>query len=468
MADIVWLKGFQFFDSNGDPLNGGRLRIYDAGTTTERTVYQDSAAATPWSQPIILTSAGRLTASIFVPEGAWKFALTTSADTTFASPIVTEDNIPGATASSSVAFARPQTPIITKAANYSVTADDLGSLFVLDATGGSFTLSLPHAAGVASGKGFDVLVVGTSGSVTLDGDGSETINGSTTLVLRAQYGSVQVVSDGANWQALATRIPATTPAAKTTGFTVALADEGRMFLCDATSAGFTATLPSASTAGNGFRVGFKKTDASTNAVTMDGNASETIDGATTLAMAARYDTIWLICDGTSWHVQSFHNTQVRAIGQVVTAADQLLYATGAGTFAGATLTSAARSLLDDPSASDQRTTLDVARLGVRDIISNSSSRDLALTDRGCTLEMANASGRIYTIPTQASVAWIDDTWIEVVRMGTGALTITAAGGVTLNGIVAGSCTIDAQYKSAILRRRTEDNWGIVGSHSVVA
>lgn len=90
--DRAWASGFQFFDNNGSPLNAGLLYIYDTGTTNERTVYKDSAAAASWTQPITLNSAGRLTSGVYVPTGAWKFLLTDSLGTT----IATEDAIPGA------------------------------------------------------------------------------------------------------------------------------------------------------------------------------------------------------------------------------------------------------------------------------------------------------------------------------------------------------------------------------------
>ena len=50
MADVVWLKGHQFFDANGGPLNGGLLRTYDAGTSNARTVYKDDAEAIAWKK----------------------------------------------------------------------------------------------------------------------------------------------------------------------------------------------------------------------------------------------------------------------------------------------------------------------------------------------------------------------------------------------------------------------------------
>lgn len=70
-------------------------------------------------------------------------------------------------------------------------------------------------------------------------------------------------------------------------------------LADATSAAFTVTLPPANPyAGVAFTV--KKTDASANAVTVDG--AETIDGAANYALAAQYDAVTVISNGTAWHV----------------------------------------------------------------------------------------------------------------------------------------------------------------------
>jgi hypothetical protein len=126
------------------------------------------------------------------------------------------------------------------------------------------------------------------------------------------------------------------------------------------------------------------------------------------------------------------------------------------------------TIINDADAAAARATLDAPQMGITPIVSDTATRDLALTDIGKTLEMTNGSARVYTIPAQADVAWVDDAWLNVIRMGTGSLTITAEAGVTLNGVVAGSCTIDGQYKGASLRRRAANDWGIVGSHSVVA
>jgi len=68
-----------FLDGNGNPLSGGKLYTYVAGSSTPSTVYQDAASAVPHANPIILDSAGRTT--IFLPAtGAFKYVLKTSAD----------------------------------------------------------------------------------------------------------------------------------------------------------------------------------------------------------------------------------------------------------------------------------------------------------------------------------------------------------------------------------------------------
>lgn len=303
MADLFFLKGLQFFDSNGDPLNGGLLRFYDAGTTSERTVYKDDGAGTAWTQPITLDSAGRLEYSVYIPEGDFKVTLTNSAGTS----IFSEDNIPGAIAAASTTFGRPQRPILTKAANYVLVSDDLGKLVIADASGGAFTLTLPSAADTASGKGYDVMQYGTVGAVTIATVSAQTINGSATFVLRPQYGVVGITSDGANWYAEPLEIQRSLPSAKTSAYTVKQADEGKMIPVDATSAGVTITLPTVALAGNGFRVGIKKIDSSAFVVTVDGDAAETVDGATGITLTVQYEAVWLICTGTVWYVDRFYS-----------------------------------------------------------------------------------------------------------------------------------------------------------------
>lgn len=82
--------GAQFFTNNGVPLNGGLIYTYDAGTTTPAATYTSSSGGTPNTNPIVLDSAGRTPAQIWLTAGSsYKFVLQTSAGVL----IQTNDNI---------------------------------------------------------------------------------------------------------------------------------------------------------------------------------------------------------------------------------------------------------------------------------------------------------------------------------------------------------------------------------------
>jgi len=80
-----------------------------------------------------------------------------------------------------------------------------------------------------------------------------------------------------------------------------LDDTNHVVLCDCTSNAITINLPDAS--GNtGLTYIIKKVDSTSNTVTINGNASETIDGATTQVIGFQYDSVRIVCDGTSWNI----------------------------------------------------------------------------------------------------------------------------------------------------------------------
>jgi len=113
--------------------------------------------------------------------------------------------------------------------------------------------------------------------------------------------------------------------AKTTAYTVVLTDRNKTILADATSVAFTVTLPTAASAGDGFVITVKKTDSSANAVTIDANGSETIDGALTQSLAGQYDNITLISNGTAWFMLG------KTYGVFTSSAAGLTPASGGGT-----------------------------------------------------------------------------------------------------------------------------------------
>ena len=84
--------GAQFFDDNGDPLSGGKIFTYAAGTTTPKATFTDFTGATPQANPIILDAAGRPPFEVWLTYGdSYKFILKDSNDTL----VGTFDNIDG-------------------------------------------------------------------------------------------------------------------------------------------------------------------------------------------------------------------------------------------------------------------------------------------------------------------------------------------------------------------------------------
>jgi microcystin-dependent protein len=206
-ADLWRPKGQPaFVDSNGAPLAGYKLCFFDAGTSNETSVYKDSDAQTVWSQPITLDSGGGLSDAIYVEAGAFKEKLMAStADDCTDTAIYTLDDIPGATDidSLSVAFAKPETPVLSKAANYTAVVGDLGKVINVDATGGAVTITLPTAATAGDGGQFYIRKTDASANaVTVQAVGADTINGSSTSTISTQYGAKGIVSNGSIWSAI--------------------------------------------------------------------------------------------------------------------------------------------------------------------------------------------------------------------------------------------------------------------------
>lgn len=81
MAGSISLSLSQQFDELGEPLNGGLLYFFAAGTTTPQSAYQDVALTLPWPNPIVLDSAGRVPA-FYLADGQIKIRLANSAGVT--------------------------------------------------------------------------------------------------------------------------------------------------------------------------------------------------------------------------------------------------------------------------------------------------------------------------------------------------------------------------------------------------
>lgn len=87
--------------------------------------------------------------------------------------------------------------VVVVSSNYTVSNTD--GVVVANATGGAVTLTLPTAVGI-SGRIISFLKSDSSANkVIIDGNGSETINGSLTRELGVQYSTFRIISNGTNW-----------------------------------------------------------------------------------------------------------------------------------------------------------------------------------------------------------------------------------------------------------------------------
>lgn len=74
MAGTISFSLSQQFDRYGEPLAGGKLYFFQAGTTNPQNAYKDSNLTLPWPNPIELDEAGRIP-QFFLADGSIKIRL---------------------------------------------------------------------------------------------------------------------------------------------------------------------------------------------------------------------------------------------------------------------------------------------------------------------------------------------------------------------------------------------------------
>lgn len=85
-----------------------------------------------------------------------------------------------------------------------------------------------------------------------------------------------------------------------------------------------------------------------------------------------------------------------------------------------------------------------------------------LTDANKLRRLTGATARTFTVPPEASVAFPDRTEIFLCQWGTGALSIAAGAGVTINSEF-GWLNLNAQYSVATLLKVGTNEWLLTGS-----
>ena len=92
---------------------------------------------------------------------------------------------------------REEWQVVEVSGTYSVLQG--GTVILADSTGGAFSVNLPAAA-----DNLDRVIVvkrmnAGANTITIDPNGSETIDGVATHPLTTQYDTIMIISDGSNW-----------------------------------------------------------------------------------------------------------------------------------------------------------------------------------------------------------------------------------------------------------------------------
>ena len=97
---------------------------------------------------------------------------------------------------------------------------------------------------------------------------------------------------------------------KAGAYLVIASDQGKLIGLSSTS--FTVDFTSAATLGDGFTVGFHHNGTTgLNLYTIDPDGSENIDGDSTIVLDTASESVWLVSDGTNWHVFSRNTPKLK-------------------------------------------------------------------------------------------------------------------------------------------------------------
>lgn len=178
----------QYLDENGNPLSGGSLGFFESGTSTPLNTYSDDALSIANTNPVVLDDAGRA-GDIFLLNQNYKVVLSD-----FNGAVVW-------TADPVLSAGRKSSEVRNVSTTTQLDSSDDGKWIAADATAGGFTITLPPVADVGNGYQVTVQKVDSSSNVvTVDGSGSETINGNSDAPLDLQYQALfELRSDGTQW-----------------------------------------------------------------------------------------------------------------------------------------------------------------------------------------------------------------------------------------------------------------------------
>ena len=98
------------------------------------------------------------------------------------------------------------------------------------------------------------------------------------------------------------------------------------------------------------------------------------------------------------------------------------------------------------------------------VVTLTADRTLAAADASRYLAVDSTAAVTLTVPAQATVAWPDNVEIHIQQIGTGQVTLSAAGNVQI--ITEETLKTRKQGSAVTLKRLGEDAWTVIGSLEV--
>lgn len=316
---FVWVnhsvRGYTLYRSNGSTweIVRGATRLYEraiSGTTTVQD-YDDVVVCGGTTYTVTLpTAVGQQGRLIYVKRnssGTINVAAdgsetidgsaTLSMTTAFQAVILVSDGANWFSFSSGGAGGGGSSTLVLESISGAATI--AGTTNYAICSGTTYTVTLPSAAAVGSGWVLHIKKT-ASGNITVDADGTETIDGAATALLRNALQTFSLVSDGTNWSVVSEANHRAFPLAQESVSAAAtIGDFTDVVLCSGTT--YTVTLPVAATYGQGRIMRIKRAGA-TGTLTIDGDGTETIDGVANFLLDISQMSVTLYCDGSNWHI----------------------------------------------------------------------------------------------------------------------------------------------------------------------
>jgi hypothetical protein len=201
--DALFLDSSGFVGINGDPDAQFHPYLVDSTTTAQILMEQDGGGDTVFTQR--LTGLRNFSFGIDNSDGD-KWKLTIANTVRSVTPVFAVDDSRNVAVNANTAASRfdinGSFGVALNSVSANTTLTSAHHTVLVDATGGARTITLPAASG-CSGRIYCIKKTDASGNaVTVDGNASETIDGSTTNSLSSQYDGVTIQSDGSNWHIL--------------------------------------------------------------------------------------------------------------------------------------------------------------------------------------------------------------------------------------------------------------------------